>query len=187
MDYTLVKAWLANHINKTYKNNIEFEYLHTLLKNHPSYNDWQLNIPLSFKIVKKKYLQLMVCFKIRYRIVSWVKCTNKIVGQINPLTSAMRHAIKRQISIYKNKNTDKTCCLCQSNLKIEVDHYPIKFAILKQNFILNHIMPTTFKYHSKRGYSMFNQCDILCKKAWQKYHLQNANYRYLCSTCNKKY
>ncbi len=188
MDYKVVKNWLSNHINKTYNNvdDVEYDYLHTLLQNHPSYQTWQFN-NLAFKIIKKQYVQLMVSFNSRYRIVSWVKCTNKKVYQIDPLTSAMRHAIRRQITIYKNKHLEKICHLCQSQQKIEVDHYPIKFKTLKKDFINNHTCPDTFRYHPNRGNSMFNKTDDLFKKAWQKYHLQNANYRYLCSSCNKKY
>ena len=186
MNYTTTKLWLLNHIG-TFTKGEEYDFLHLLIKNHPSYNEWQYNIPLKFKIVKKPNIQLMVCFQKRYRIVSWVRCCTNKTRKIDPLTSAMRHAIKRQISIYKNKNIEKICSVCQQDKKIEVDHYPIKFFKIKEDFMIHHIAPTNFQYHPKRGYSMFTKKDAMLKKSWQKYHLKTANYRYLCSTCNKKY
>ena len=185
-NYAQVKKWLNEHIGM-YRSGEEFDLLVLLLQNHPSYNDWKLNTPLAFKVVMKKSLQLMVSFKVnRYRIVSWVRCCKKIKS-IDPLTSAMRHAIKRQISIYKNKNPLRTCSICHTSDKIEVDHYPLKFLTLKDNFIILHPnKPTSFRYHGKRGYNMFHKKEAW-KTLWQKYHLKLASYRYLCSTCNKKY
>ena len=185
MNYTSTKTWLFEHLG-TFKDGYEYDYLYLLIQKHPAYHEWQYNVPLAFKVVKKKSLQLMVSFQFnKYRIVSWTRCfKNK---KIDPLTSAMRHAIKRQISIYKNKNMDKVCCVCQSCTKIEVDHYPLKFFKIKEDFMINHIAPIKFNYHPKRGYSMFTKKDAVWKKSWQKYHLKLSKYRYLCSTCNKKY
>ena len=184
--YTSVKLWLSNHLG-TFKKGQDFDLLHLLIKNHPAYTEWQYNIPLVFKVTKKKVLQLMVSFQPgKFRIVSWVRCCKKVV-QCDPLTSAMRHAIRRQISMYKSKHPDKVCAVCNHDKRIEVDHYPVKFLTLKQNFSTTIISPTNFRYHPKRGYCMFTKKDVLWKKAWQKHHLKLASYRYLCSTCNKKY
>lgn len=185
--YTSVKSWLTNHINQSFnKQHTDFNLLHTLIQNHPNYHDWKLNNPLMFKIVFKKYLQLMVSFQPKkFRIVSWVRCCKKIKPQ-DSLTSAMRQAIRRQITMYKRQHPSMVCHVCQSLQKIEVDHYPIQFVTIKDDFLLNHIAPTQFRFHPKRGYSMFQKQDTVWKKSWQKYHLKIANYRYLCSTCNKK-
>ncbi len=196
-DYINTKNWLLLHQNKTYSpgnGTSEYDFLYHLIQLHPSYLKWQYKIPVSFKIIKKTYLQLMVAFQPnKYRIVSWVQCTNAPKRKIDPLSSAMRQAVKRQISIYKTKNINRVCTICQSK-NIEVDHYPIKFATIKKDFISNiacgvsaTAVPTQFKSHPKRGYFMFIKTDLLWKRAWQKYHLKIANYRYLCSACNKKY
>lgn len=188
MNYIELKTWLTLRINKTFVIDINDEYdlLFTLLQKHPSYDNWKFKIPIAFKIIKKKAIQLLVSFvKNKYRIVSWVSCV-KNKSKIDPLTSAMRQAIKRQISIYKRNNLDKKCVLCNSIIKIEVDHI-VKFALIKNNFLnISIITPTTFDCHPKRGYYMFKKCDVKWKTQWQKYHLKNASYRYLCSSCNKK-
>lgn len=198
MDYITIKTWLTANTGNYVKGK-EYDFLYLLIKNHPAYHEWQYNIPLGFKVIKKvgpnKVLQLMVSFQLnKYRIVSWTRCCSdrKNRKMMDPLTSAMRHAIKRQISIYKNKNINKICYVCHHDKKIEVDHYPLKFVKLKEDFINDKLfvkiaIPTTFRYHPKRGYAMFNKTDSRWKKAWQKYHLKLATYRYLCSTCNKKY
>lgn len=202
MNYIELKTWLTLRINKTFvKDSAEYDLLFTLLQKHPSYDKWKFKIPIAFKIIKKNAVQLLVSFiKNKYRIVSWVSCV-KNKSKIDPLTSAMRQAIKRQISIYKRNNLDKKCVLCESIVKIEVDHI-VKFSLIKNDF-LNGIIapvgngltapvgnglsaPTTFDYHPKRGYYMFRKGDIKWKTQWQKYHLKTATYRYLCSSCNKK-
>jgi len=187
MDYITLKEWLLSRVNHIYINGPEYDLLSTLLKQHPSCHDWKLNKPYAFKIIKKKYIQLHVSFfsDKKYRIVSWVSCCNQKIRKINPLTSAMRQAIKRQITIYKNNHNNKQCVLCQSLENIEVDHV-VKFVTIKNNFIINHTPPTLFDTHPKRGYYMFKKSDVKWKKEWQKYHLNMASYRYLCSTCNKK-
>jgi hypothetical protein len=190
MNYTQTKEWLSQHLNKTYLiNTDEYDILYTLIQKHPSYQDWKFQNPYAFKIIKKKYLQLLVSFvnidkNTKYRIVSWVSCCKK-VSKVDPLTSAMRQSIKRQISIYKNKHPNRECELCHVKEKIEVDHI-VKFVNLKNQFIENNIIPINFEYHPKRGYYLFKKVDQDFKRNWQKYHLKHASYRYLCSTCNKK-
>lgn len=181
MNYNELKSWLTLRINKTFTTGEEYDLLFQLLQKHPRYNEWKFKIPKAFKIVMKKAIQLHVLFN-KYRIVSWVNCVKK--RKVDPLASAMRHAIKRQITIYKKNHLDKKCVLCES-LNVEVDHV-IKFVILKNNYINLYSPPTSFNYHSKYGHYMFKKADNHWKKEWQKYHLKNATYRYLYSSCNKK-
>lgn len=185
MNYLELKEWLTLRINKKLETE-EYDLLYSLIQKHPSYHDWKFNVPLSFKIIMKNAIQLLVLFKgmKKYRIVSWVNCV-KTPKKPDPLTSAMRQAIRRQITLYKKNNLKKQCLLCESIFKIEVDHV-IKFVFLKNQFLLNHVPPESFAYHPKRGYYMFKKCDLQWKKNWQKYHLKYATYRYLCSPCNKK-
>ena len=147
----------------------------------------------------------------KYRIISWVACANmklkkcqKPTSIDNPLNSAMRYAIRRQISKYKNSHPIKNCELCYKNnnipkeIRVEVDHFPEKFVSLKNNFIAVQNLkdkspPTSFKSHPKRGSSMFKDgnkdndyYDKKWKQAWQRYHNKRATYRYLCPDCNKR-
>jgi hypothetical protein len=189
-NYDETKEWLLNHCNKIYTSGTEYDLLYQLIQKHPSYQNWKYNIPYAFKIVKKQAVKLYISFVMnekhtRYRIVSWVNCAKGTIRKVDPLSSAMRQSIKRQIGIYKKNNPNYICILCESTKKIEVDHI-VKFVDLKNQFINNVKVPETFDYHPKRGYYMFKKSDHQFKKQWQKYHLQYASYRYLCSSCNKK-
>jgi len=193
MSYKETKEWLLNHVNKIYlSDSQEYYILYDLIKKHPSYGTWKFQIPYSFKIIFKKCINLYVSFininnkNTKYRIVSWVSCCKKI-SKVDPLTSAMRQSINKQINNYKRNHVNKQCIMCYSVNNIEVDHI-IKFADLKNDFInKTPKIPNIFDYHPKRGYYLFKKSDYDFKKHWQKYHLKNACYQYLCSTCNKIY
>ena len=203
--YDETKQWmelqLQNFKQRTYKDTSqEYDTLFALLKGHPSYPDWIHTIPYAFQLSKENVIKLKVSFidfsknkMTRYRIVSWVACCKgkrKVPTPNAQLTGAMRYAIKRQINNYKNSHPNKICELCESTIKIEVDHYPTKFVTIKTNFIesmlnKNSPPPETFNWHPKRGQPLFTYKDKKWKLAWQIYHRSHATYRYLCSTCNK--
>lgn len=185
MNYKDTKCLLYNNIGIYNKGDI-FDTLCCLVQKHPNYNEWKYRIPISCKIINKKYIQLHVLFEgtKKYRIVSWVQCCG-IKNKKDPLTSAMRYAIRRQINQYKKLHIEKICILCHSNIKIEVDHYPTKFAEIKKLFLQNNVCPEQFNYHPKRGNYMFHKRDKAWNRKWQLYHKKHASYRYLCSKCNK--
>ena len=216
--YDKTKEWLTKHCHKTYyleksKHETEFIILYRLLKRHPNYKNWKRQQPNAFKITRgrgNKALQLFVRFPTektdgKFRIVSWTACGKGVLAKRqlptstnSQLTSAMRYAIRRQISTYRKSFGLRQCVLCRSLNRIEVDHYPEQFVSLKERFLIkeiekNHQPPRSFTMHPKRGISMFNKgtkednyYDERWKKRWQTFHNKNANYRYLCSTCNKK-
>lgn len=184
-NYQEIKVLLSNNVGMV---GIDlFEKLSLLIKTHPNYSTWKNQKPLKMKIIKKKYIQLHILFEgtKRYRIVSWVQCCKKVTKK-DPLVESMRQSIKRQITIYKNNNLLKQCKICDVTTNIEVDHHPLKFAEIKNDFLLTQVPPMQFTYHPKRGYAMFHKNNALFKKDWQQYHNKHATYRYLCSTCNKK-
>jgi hypothetical protein len=170
----------------TYSKGELFDTLCTLLLKHPNYTQWKYNVPVGFKIINKKNIQLHVLFEgtTGYRIVSWVQCCG-IKRTKDPLASAMRYSVRRQINQYKKLHLDKICILCNSTVKIEVDHYPTKFADIKKTFLLDNVVPEQFNYHPKRGNYMFHRRDKVFNRKWQLYHKKHASYRYLCSKCNK--
>ena len=209
--YIKTKKWMGEHVHKNFfPRNIEFQVLCNLLDRHPSKSTWKNQIPTSFKISRSPgtgSLVMYVRFEglSKYRIVSWVACgkgklaKHQESGNVeNQLNGAMRYAIRMQIRNYKKSHHDETCVLCDTGYRIEVDHYPDHFVDIKEGFIKmkldkNDLSPTDFKWHPKRGNFMFkdgtkatNYYDKKWKQAWQRYHKKNANYRYLCSTCNKK-
>ena len=204
-----VREWLNKHCHRVYtenRNPYEFNHLLTLLKQHPNYKNWKRKEPNSFKITRSrgnKALQLMVRFPTvntigKYRIVSWRACANKKLNKSQSsaekdrLNSAMRYAVRVQMSKFRKSFGIQKCAVCENMNRIEVDHYPKKFVDIKNEFIQkqtikNNPTPQDFLYHYKRGISMFKKEDIKWKQAWQRYHNSQATYRFLCSTCNKKY
>src|SRR5437868_7066037 len=185
--YNNIKSWLLARVNKKITGN-DVTILVDLIKRHPSYDTWKHQVPIGFKIQQKKSLQLLVVFENmkKYRVVSWVACCSDKKRQVvDPLTSAMRHAIRRQINMFKSKNAIKQCVLCNTTKSIEVDHHPLPFCQIKSDFVNNHTAPTAFNYHAKRCVYLFTAKDKPFKLAWQRYHNHHAQYRYLCSTCNK--
>ncbi len=213
--YDKTKTWLENHVHRNYfPRNSEFQILTSLLDRHPSKSNWKYQEPISFKISRMSgngSLVLYVRFSglSRYRIVSWVACSNmKLKKRQKPtsiddqLNSAMRYAIRRQIFNYKKAHAIKNCVLCSSNgiptgNRVEVDHYPKKFKTLKKKFVeiqknKNKPPPTHFDFHPKRGSSMFKDGNKVndyygrkWKQAWQRYHNKHASYRYLCPSHNQ--
>lgn len=196
MDYlneSKVRTWLINNSNKTYNcKHSQYNILLNLLKNHPRYHYWKKQDPIQFKITyNNKIVKLFVKFDKRFEIKSWISCTrqnnNKHTTDKKYLTSAMRYSVRRQISIYRKNNNPKICSICNSKQNIQVDHYPIKFCKIRDEFLLKYNPPQLFDYHPKYGYSMFKKVDLKYKQSWQRYHKKHATYRFLCSTCNKKY
>lgn len=185
MNYKDTKLFLHNNIGIYYKGEV-FDVLCSMIEKHPNYNEWTYKTPKSIKVIKKEYIQLHVLFDgtKKYRVVSWVQCCKK-VSKKDPLTSAMRYAIRRQINQYKKLNPNKVCVLCSSLVKIEVDHYPTPFCEIRNTFLLNNAILEQFNYHPKRGNYMFRKQDKIYQRKWCLYHKQNATYRYLCSKCNK--
>lgn len=184
--YKETKEWLIGHVGQ-YDKGEEFDYLYNLIKKHPNYQQWTYQIPTVFRIENKIQLKLFIKCNNKFRIVSWRQCCSDIkTNKVCQLTSAMRQAVRRQITMYKKNNLVQQCQVCLTTENIEVDHYPVKFVDIKNNFVMEHTPPVTFKWHPKRGYYMFHNKDKLYKQQWQRYHLKHATYRYLCSSCNKK-
>jgi len=210
--YDKTKQWLTDHVHRNIfpKDVSEFKILSDLIDRHPSKSEWKNQKPTSFKISRSPAngaLVLYVRFEntSNYRIVSWVACAKGKLAKHqeagnddNKLNGAMRYAIRKQINNYRAANLIQKCALCETTYHIEVDHYPLHFVDIKENFIKmkqakGDLPPTDFKWHPKKGNFMFkngtkanNYYDKKWKQSWQRYHQSHATYRYLCSTCNKK-
>lgn len=201
------REWLSARIGRIYSFNYmieDFNVLSDMLKKHPNYETWKHKNPAAFRIERKqsKSLCLYVSFikenvpkgsstLTKFRIVSWKSCVTgkatKSANNANALSSAMRYAIRVQIKKIRRERPQASCDLCNSDSRIEIDHYPIKFHTLRDNFISNrNDIPQKFKWHPKRGNFIFAKDAKKFKTAWQRYHNKHASYRYLCSNCNKK-
>lgn len=208
--YTLdaCRVWFSSRTNMVFRASgpdvAAWDWLVGLLERHPSKLTWKNQLPAAFKIVRsaKGAHQLNVAFEgsAKFRIVSWVACSSGklkkrqlATSTDDQLTSAMRHAIRIQIKKFRRANTiGVRCDLCSRTSNIEVDHYPRTFASLRDEFIARqlesgHQNPTRFAWHPKRGNNIFakDADNKRWKNAWQRFHNKHANFRYLCSSCNK--
>lgn len=199
VDYENVKEWLGRHVHSVIKNTDldNFNQMYEILRLHPKYDQWKHQTPEWFRITrspKKKALQVFVKFENskRERIVSWVDCTNRYReikhSHERQLTQAMRSAIAWQMSHYRQTNGPQICGLCGSLDNIEVDHFPNRFAHIKKNFLasLTDTPPESFDWNPRSGRYLFKKADSLFEQNWSDYHLSNATYRFLCSTCNQR-
>lgn len=132
--------------------------------------------------------------KDNWRIVSWVACaTGKVVRKpkdSNKITQAMRYAVRKQISGWRNHNAyNPKCMLCQTQEKLEVDHYPLTFAKMKTDFIATYldgkIEDVKVRWDNRNTSYRFSKGEPINTR-WQRFHQARATYRWLCGNCNKK-
>lgn len=193
-----VRSWLEMHAHRTfYPNNDEFKIMLALLQRHPNYNNWKYQEITAFRItrsVQKKAIQVEIQVQLvkvkKWRLVSWKACipgySKKPDDNMTKLNSAMRYAIRKQISIFRQNNPIKKCAICNSYTNIEVDHDTNhkSFKVIRDEFIEKHPdIPTNFRY-AQYNYR-FQKPDEAYKRKWQAYHNRNAVYRYLCAHCNQ--
>ena len=196
------KKWLEQRVHCTINPENspgDFQILCHWIKRHPNYENWKYKIPATFRITrmsKTKYLQMFVKFQNgkRERIVSWRDCiTGTKNSKVDPLTSAMRSAIRGQIREWRNLNSfNPKCVVCEiSSKNLEVDHYPIPFRTLKKNFLrqqqtneMDVKKETT--WNCKTGAFQFRHHSVV-EQQWKIYHHMHGKFRWLCGDCNKKY
>lgn len=197
-NYEIVKTWLENHVHKTYNiGSDEFNIMLEILTQHPNYEMWTNKNVEAFKITrskKNKALQTHIKIGKKWRIVSWVTCANGKVyrqpNKNNQISQAMRYAIRIQINNWRKKvgnAYNPKCELCESSYNLEVDHYPLTFASLRDNFIEENIKCNEIEYvwNNKHTTFKFKKNEPM-KTKWQRYHLKHATFRWLCGDCNKK-
>lgn len=122
--------------------------------------------------------------------VSWRNGCDKKRKEEDPLQSAFRQAIYKQISNWKKINySNVICSICNDtnhlHLKLQVDHKNPSFIKLTKDFLDkpdNKNIPVNFDYH-KCG-RKFKKEDYLFKKRWQNYHNKFATLQWLCRKCN---
>jgi hypothetical protein len=201
MEYTEdnVRTWLENHVHQSfYPGHDEFSVLLEVVQRHPNYNNWKNKNITGIRItrsIQKKSLQveirIMGVKTQKWRLVSWKACVSgrkTEYSDLAKLNSAMRYAIRRQITIYRNNNPIKKCAICKVGTKIEVDHdvNHKSFKVIRDEFLNTHPeVPTEFIY-AKYNFR-FKKTDQNFKQKWQGYHNRHAKYRYLCENCNKIY
>jgi hypothetical protein len=127
-----------------------------------------------------------------WRIVSWVACAKGKTGQSssdkNQLTQAMRFSIRKQIKNFRDTNCyNPKCALCEKTNQLEVDHYPLTFATMRDDFLsnVNDVDKIKIRWDKNKISYRFGKGEDINTK-WQRYHSKRATYRWLCSDCNKR-
>lgn len=153
--------------------------------------EYKLDTIRSFKITRSRLnkaviLQVKVNNCSRWLTVSWRKGSVKKRKECNPLQSAFRQAIYRQISTWKKSNKiGSKCVKCENTKKLQADHKDPLFIQLTSDFLkrpINKNIPSVFDYH-KCG-RKFCKKDRLFKVRWQNYHRKHATIQWLCMKCN---
>lgn len=152
----------------------------------------------AFKITRSRLnrsliLQVKVNNFSRFLTVSWRKGSGKKRKEEDPLQSAFRQAIYRQILLWKKINKNGAECVeCKDThhmyLKLQADHKEPSFLQLTKDFLsleINKDVPTEFDYHYKCG-RKFKKLDNRFKIRWQNYHRKNMRLQWLCRSCNLK-
>ena len=105
------------------------------------------------------------------------------------LTSAMRYAVRMQITKWSHENRLlRRCRTCQAVTRLHVDHvHPFSF-IQRDFFEQNSSIPkpSQFEYSRRTCQPKFKRQDIKFSRAWQYFHNARATFQWLCSKCNLK-
>jgi hypothetical protein len=149
----------------------DFEFMHALYKRHPCYNS---NIDAFHVVQLDKGQELNRVYNGQYDIFSKHTCIRqKLKSEEHHAKALARELIVEQIKIAR-KTLGDTCELCPSKSNLEIDHYPVLFCK-----ILNDFGPLDIKFNIKYD------VPIEQSNRWKLYHQMNAKYRLLCASCNK--
>ena len=175
------------------KNNEYFNYLISLCKRHPHYNEKFKNF-IDFNISndalnKKAFALNIINNDNTLTEISWRICvTGKGKTSKTEFNSALRECIINQIFNFKNNSDLSYCTICNCSLIdkiIHVDHEK-QFNQLVNEFIkINEIIiPNKYDKKDITFERLFTDDDKWIGKLFEIYHLEHATLRIVCSTCN---
>ena len=190
-----IRNLLQQHVHRTI--NREHEAFVDILEIMMAQDQWldKLDTIQAFKVTRSRLnkaliLQVRVNNFARWLTVSWRKGSSKKRKEEDPLQSAFRQAIYRQIMLWKKTFGPGECAECKdvqhAHLKLHVDHKDPSFLQLTKDFLekpINKEVPTEFDYHYKCG-RKFKKKDNRFKQRWQNYHRKHAVLQWLCRKCN---
>jgi hypothetical protein len=190
-----IRNLLQQHVHRTI--NREHEAFVDILEIMMAHDQWldKLDTIQAFKVTRSRLnkaliLQVRVNNFARWLTVSWRKGSSKKRKEEDPLQSAFRQAIYRQIMLWKKTFGPGECAECKdvqhAHLKLHVDHKDPSFLQLTKDFLekpINKEIPTEFDYHYKCG-RKFKKKDNRFKQRWQNYHRKHAVLQWLCRKCN---
>jgi len=191
-----IRDLLQQHVHRII--NREHDAFVDILEIMMAQDQWldKLHTIQAFKVTRSKMnkaliLQLKVDNFYGWLTVSWRKGSSKKRKEENPLNSAFRQAVHRQIMLWKKINlVGAECVECKDvqhrHLKLQADHKDPSFLQLTKDFLerpINQNPPTEFDYHRRCG-RKFKKIDNRFKQRWQNYHRQHCVLQWLCRKCN---
>jgi hypothetical protein len=193
-----IRALLQTHVHRVI--NREHDAFVDFLEIMMAQSQWldKLDTIQAFKITRSRLnkalsLQVRVGTRAKYYTVSWRKGGSRRRKEQDPLQSAFRQAIHRQIQQWRDVSKPGTCVECEDtdhlHKKLQVDHKEPQFLQLTRDFLtkpINQNPPTSFDYHYKTKGKKFKKKDNRFKQRWQNYHRKNAVLQWLCRDCNLK-
>lgn len=190
-----VKDLIYNKIGlcSSVKNTPYYEELITILERHPRANQ-KLHDIQDIKIRRNKIGRGLAMYIVNsfdeWISISYNICISGIDKSYeSELNSALRYEIDYQIKDFKNSN-DNICVKCGSTSNLEVDHIYL-FKNIRKDFeeylecIHNLGFPDKFDdAPDETNRRCFPVSHNEAKDIWKNYHLENANLRILCKSCN---
>ena len=172
----------------------DFEFLCDLIRSHPD-ADRKIGCGIKQFILSKDACSSAFRPSYHTRFIrvdgssedfSWVKCCGTSITRTpkSRLNEALRASTTNQILTTKRNGI---CCVCgKSDGILCVDHYPITFKELTDNFLRDYPVGTNPKSFDKDSDSrdIFREKDRVFREAWQHYHEVNAGLRVLCEVCH---
>jgi hypothetical protein len=205
----IIKYFQAYHNSHDIGTILEGEYksiMADLIKNHPIYDEWNIQEDIEFKIdlddhKNKKYL---IKNGNEWHTFSYLKCikggTKETNIRINVINAA-RRAINDQIvefrkscrednlnskPIFKDLKVFKchTCCEYFKTIDVDHDFSQMTFQTILNNFIrFKKKEFTSFELVKTPNGSLFNSID---HNEWSEYHKKYAILRLLCRNCHQQ-
>ena len=153
--------------------------LHTIQAFRVTFSSWNKSLLLQVKVDR--------CA--RWLRISWRKGSVTKRKDPDPLQSAFRQAVGRQIMIWKRAHHGQAVCVqCNQqpsrSFKLHADHKDPSFLALTQTFLTLHTLAPIGFDHARRGGRKFKKEDNTFKNKWQTFHRRHATLQWLCRRCN---
>jgi hypothetical protein len=138
--------------------------------------------PFDFQIITNKfnYFELQYCTE-PLRVWNSFYIQDCVAGKLRStspnqtLNKVLRQAVEPQIMSFRQEVNCRVCSLCRGVNNVEVDHFPMLFSGIINQF------KTQFDHTNDQ---ILENKDVI--QSFTNFHLEKAKYRFLCSVCNKK-
>lgn len=178
----IIRLLLTFHPNRREKNVDNIEYV--VVRIRPPYNHKSLYIKTKDK--PEDDISYILCLKVLYEKY------DKTQHTISDITSTFRNTISntsRQIfffdnCVFEDDNYYGICGICNKRDKPDIDHYPIPFQQILDDFLTeNKIIFKNIKF--KEIHNCLEFIDYELQNKWIRYHDKTAKFRVLCKYCNR--